>query len=274
MSSFHPLPLHPAVSARSIPLPCKQKIGAPEQFSAPPAVSSRAVPPSGGSRRTLSASGCTSGLDSLPESATASCTPEDSAPPKRSKRISPAVCPLKSTTMLIRRLRWGTPQYWASCVLHATLHPSPSIPPAFVHFCLSGSRGRENPGSAMRTASSSTAPKSPNPSLKLLLNAPGTFSQTIYRGRTSSPVRPMLLSCSLISLTIHICFMYKPERAPARPARFPAMLKSWQGLPPVMHQTGVISAPLIFVISPKCLMKIASLSECHQHYRVLSSGML
>lgn len=26
MSSFHPLPLHPAVSARSIPLPCKQKI--------------------------------------------------------------------------------------------------------------------------------------------------------------------------------------------------------------------------------------------------------
>lgn len=154
--------------------------------------------------------------------------------------------------MLIRRLRCGTPQYWASCVLHATLHPSPSIPPAFVHFCLSGSRGRENPGSAMRTASSSTAPKSPNPSLKLLLNAPGTFSQTIYRGRTSSPVRPMLLSCSLISLTIRICSMYKPERAPARPARFPAMLKSWQGLPPVMHQTGSTSAPLIFVISPKC----------------------
>lgn len=96
----------------------------------------------------------------------------------------------------------------------------------------------------------------------------------LYRGRTSSPVRPMLLSCSLISLTIRICSMYKPERAPARPARFPAMLKSWQGLPPVMHQTGVISAPLIFVISPKCLMKIASLSECHQHYRALSSGML
>lgn len=52
------------------------------------------------------------------------------------------------------------------------------------------------------------------------------FSQTIYRGRTNSPVRPILLSRSLISLIIRICSIYRPERAPASPALFPAMERS------------------------------------------------
>nr|DAI49441.1 MAG TPA: hypothetical protein [Caudoviricetes sp.] len=48
--------------------------------------------------------------------------------------------------------------------------------------------------------------------------------------------------------------MNKPERSPANPARFPATERSCQqGEPPVITQTGSISAPFIFVISPKCL---------------------
>ena len=105
----------------------------------------------------------------------------------------------------------------------------------------------------MRMISSRTAAKSRPP---LLLNAPGTFSQTIYRGLTMSPVRPFALSCSLISFTMRTCSMNNPLLAPANPARFPAILKSWHGDPPVITSTTSISAPLIFVISPRCFISI------------------
>ena len=73
-----------------------------------------------------------------------------------------------------------------------------------------------------------------------------------------SPVRPFLLSASLISFTMRTCSINRPLRAPAKPARFPAMDRSWHGLPPVMHHTGSISAPFILQMSPKCFISIAS----------------
>ena len=71
-----------------------------------------------------------------------------------------------------------------------------------------------------------------------------------------SPVLPFALSCSLISFTMRICAMNNPLLAPANPARFPAMLKSWHGEPPVITSTISISAPLIFAISPRCFISV------------------
>lgn len=85
-----------------------------------------------------------------------------------------------------------------------------------------------------------------------LLNAPGTFSQQNQRGRISIPVRPRSRSAVLISFTIRICSIKSPERAPDKPARVPATLRSWQGLPPQMRSTGNNSFPDNFVMSPLC----------------------
>ena len=52
--------------------------------------------------------------------------------------------------------------------------------------------------------------------------------------------------------------MYRPDRSPARPALFPATDKSWQGLPPIITSTTGASAPLIFVISPRCIIAYPS----------------
>ncbi len=86
------------------------------------------------------------------------------------------------------------------------------------------------------------------------LNAPGTFSQHIHRGRTASPVRPRSKSAFRISFTTRICSIKRPERAPDRPALAPATLRSWQGLPPQMISTGGRLAPFSFVISPTWIM--------------------
>jgi hypothetical protein len=41
------------------------------------------------------------------------------------------------------------------------------------------------------------------------------------------------------------------ERVPSfMPLRFPAALRSWQGVPPLMMSTGSTAAQSIFVISP------------------------
>ncbi len=85
-----------------------------------------------------------------------------------------------------------------------------------------------------------------------LLNAPGTFSQQNQRGRISIPVRPRSRSAVLISFTIRICSIKRPEREPDNPALVPATLRSWQGLPPQMRSTGNNSFPDNFVISPSC----------------------
>ena len=97
--------------------------------------------------------------------------------------------------------------------------------------------------------SSSTIRKS-SPLGDPLLNAPGTFSQHIQRGRMSAPVRPRSLSAVRISFMIRICSIKRPERAPDNPARAPATLRSWQGLPPQMMSTGSSSLPFNFVMSP------------------------
>ena len=108
-------------------------------------------------------------------------------------------------------------------------------------------------GSATLMISSMTAAKS-EPLGFPLLNAPGTFSHTMYLGRTAQAVRPRFLSRSLISFTIRICSINRPDRSPARPARFPATERSWHGEPPVITSTTGTSYPLIFVISPKCFI--------------------
>lgn len=141
--------------------------------------------------------------------------------PLRSKSTSGADIPPKSQTSEIRFLLWGTPQNCASCTRQAMLHPPPMRHPLVGHFAGVGIEGAC--GSTILTASSSTAAKSFPP---LLLKAPGTFSQTIQRGRTIAPVRPLLTSFCLNSFMHRICSMYKPERSPASPALFPATERS------------------------------------------------
>ena len=114
-------------------------------------------------------------------------------------------------------------------------------------------RGTYTPGALIRTISSRTMRKS-SPLGSPLEKAPGTFSQTIYRGRTDRPVRPCSRSASLISFTIRHCSINRPERAPASPALAPATLRSWHGLPPQMISTGGSPAPSSFVISPTWIM--------------------
>ena len=86
------------------------------------------------------------------------------------------------------------------------------------------------------------------------LNAPGTFSQHIHRGRTANPVRPRSMSAWRISFTIRICSIKRPERAPFRPALAPATLRSWHGLPPQIMSTGGSFAPSSLVMSPTWIM--------------------
>ena len=86
------------------------------------------------------------------------------------------------------------------------------------------------------------------------LNAPGTFSQHIHRGRTAIPVRPLCWSAFRISFTIRICSIKRPERAPDRPALAPATLRSWHGLPPQTMSTGGKFTPSSFVMSPTWTM--------------------
>ena len=86
------------------------------------------------------------------------------------------------------------------------------------------------------------------------LNAPGTFSQHIHRGRTAIPVRPLCSSAFLISFTMRICSIKSPERAPNIPALAPATLRSWHGEPPQMISTGGSFAPSSLVMSPTWTM--------------------
>ena len=88
----------------------------------------------------------------------------------------------------------------------------------------------------------------------LLLNAPGTFSQTMYLGLICVPVLPAALSLSLISFMIRICSRNRLLREPSRPSRFPAMLMSWHGEPPAMMVTGSKSAPFNLLMSPRCFI--------------------
>ena len=93
---------------------------------------------------------------------------------------------------------------------------------------------------------SSTALKSSPP---LLEKAPGTFSQIMKVGYC-----PFV--ANLISLIILIACMNNPERLPLSPFLFPAMLKSWQGLPKVIISTGCISSPFSSVTLPTCITSL------------------
>jgi len=173
--------------------------------------------------------------------------------PLRSKSISGADNPPKSATSAMRFLLWGTPQNCASCSLQATEKGTPPSPTPERHpACGHPPSGTGTAGASlqtMRTVSSRTAAKSFPP---LELNAPGTFSQTMNLGRTNSPALPRRTSSLRISFMTLICSMNRPDRAPARPALFPATERSWQGDPPVITSTGGTSAPFNFVMSPKC----------------------
>ena len=114
-------------------------------------------------------------------------------------------------------------------------------------------RGTETSQTLIRTISSRTMRKS-SPFGVPLEKAPGTFSHNKNRGRTWRSAGCRCFSAFLISFTILICSINKPERAPERPARFPATDKSWQGEPPQMISTGGSSAPWSFVISPTWIM--------------------
>ena len=107
-----------------------------------------------------------------------------------------------------RRRRWATPKNCASRTRHARPYPRSSI-------------------------SARSCPKAAPPSLE---SAPGTFSQTNHRGRSSRTQR---------------MYSNMSPDAPARPSRFPATEKDWQGLPPTTRSTDPILLQSTFVMSPK-----------------------
>jgi hypothetical protein len=53
---------------------------------------------------------------------------------------------------------------------------------------------------------------------------------------------------------MRIASLKRPDRSPPSPARFPATLRSWHGLPKVMMSTGGSFAPSSFVMSPTWAM--------------------
>ena len=116
-------------------------------------------------------------------------------------------------------------------------HLGSSASPAFAHLPFGGI------GISVCPISWSTARKS---APLLLLNAPGTFSQTKKRGNRPS-VAPRMAQ------TMSTALRNRPLLAPSNPSLLPAMLKSWQGLPAQMMSTGGIAAPSIFVMSPICV---------------------
>lgn len=83
------------------------------------------------------------------------------------------------------------------------------------------------------------------------LNAPATFSHAINLGRVKRAVLPRSTSAALISFTIRICSIKRPDLAPASPALVgDATLRSWHGEPPQMMSTGGSLAPSSLVMSP------------------------
>lgn len=165
----------------------------------------------------------------------------------RSKSISGADSPPKSATSAILRRLWGTPQNCALSTRQAILHPSPMTHPEVLHLPFGGS-GITAFGSTILAISSRTRRKS---SPLWLLKAPTTFSHTMYRG-LAVPEADSL--CSLISLTSRVCSKKRTDRFPSNPALDPAILTSWQGLPPMTQSTTGTSRPFIFVISPRCFV--------------------
>ena len=149
-----------------------------------------------------------------------------SSSPKTSNRSCGASSPAKSARRKMRFRRCATPQYCASKQRHAKEKSSPALSsPASGHEPGYG-LGTTSSGKEIRTISSSTILKSSYFGVPLE-KAPGTFSQHIQRGRISTPKRPRFWSAALISRTIRICSIKRPERAPARPALAPATDRSW-----------------------------------------------
>lgn len=99
-------------------------------------------------------------------------------------------------------------------------------------------------GSQIWQSSSRTLWKSPPP---LELNAPGTFSHIAICGY-------LPLVADLISFMILTASRKSTDSSPSKPLRFPAIERFWQGDPKVITSTGSISAPFIFVMSPRCFM--------------------
>jgi len=117
-----------------------------------------------------------------------------------------------SRTANTRRRRCATPNHCASSTHHSTSPASPSAMPSVPQ--PSAGTSRRHPAIEPAT----TAKSRP----RLLLNAPGTFSQMSHRAPQKCRA----------ALKILICSWKRPERSPARPLRFPATDRSWHGDPP------------------------------------------
>ena len=132
--------------------------------------------------------------------------------PSDSNRTSQARCAPPSPrfpTRKRRRRRWATPKNCASRTRHARPYPSSSM----------------------------LLSRHPKSSPCVLESAPGTFSQSTHRGRSSRTART----------NSHM----SPD-APSRPVLVPAMEKDWQGLPPATTSTApTYGSQSIFVTSPR-----------------------
>ena len=107
-------------------------------------------------------------------------------------------------------------------------------------------------GSTIPTISLRTVRKS---SPWLLLNAPTTFSHTANLGYIPlvAPRISLIILIASIKSSLRVVSS-SPFDSCFNPALFPATLRSWHGEPKAIISTGSMSAPLIFVTSPRCFM--------------------
>ena len=141
----------------------------------------------------------------------------------------------KSATANTRRRRCATPNHCASIVDHSTIASEPRAQPS-VPQPLGGTPVPSRPAIASTTAAKSRP--------ALLLKAPGTFSHRANRQSHQSRAQP----------TICIAVKKRPERAPSRPFRLPATLKSWHGEPKTttsIRPRAAICSSVTFVTSPR-----------------------
>jgi hypothetical protein len=130
------------------------------------------------------------------------------APPARSRRIAGSHGPPRRPATKTRRRRWGTRKYWASRTRQTAPPHGPVATPAPGHPPVG--TGTSAPTKAARTCAKS------RPSLEDRL--PATFSQSAHSGSSAFRIR-------MKSQKRRLC-------SPSRPARPPATLRFWQGVPP------------------------------------------
>ncbi len=148
--------------------------------------------------------------------------------PSHSKSTVAGSNPFRAlATRNTRRRRWANPKYWASKVRQAIALWGPYTQPAFGHL---------PPGETSSTSSPARpARKHPN-ALVLSLRTPGTFSQTMMQGGFPALARTWsIASASSIKRRVNW------PRSSFKPARMPATLYAWHGVPPTSTSGASIS---------------------------------